>query len=73
MTIEELQELTSQEFKFVALDKDDNVKFAVPIPGVDAWQFSAEEQIRDFIWDSDEIEACEEAWAAYIQRLRADR
>lgn len=73
MTIEELQELTSQEFKFVALDKDDNVKFAVPIPGVDAWQFSVEEEIRDFIWDSDEIEACEEAWEAYIQRLRADR
>lgn len=36
MTIEELQELNGQEFKFVALDKDDNIKFAVPIPGVDA-------------------------------------
>ncbi|NBI84087.1 hypothetical protein D3Z48_18885, partial [Clostridiaceae bacterium] len=59
MTIEELQELTGQEFKFVALDKDDNIKFAVPIPGVDAWQFSTEEQIQDFIWDPEEIEACE--------------
>lgn len=73
MTIEELQELTGQEFKFVALDKDDNIKFAVPIPGVDAWQFSTEEQIQDFIWDPEETEACEEAWDAYIQRLRADQ
>jgi len=69
MTIEELQAATDQEFKFIALDKDDNIKFAVPIPGEKAWQFDSEQEAESFLWDSEEIEACEEAWEKYIKTL----
>ena len=69
MTAKELQALTDQEFKFVAFDSDNNVKFAVPIPGVNAWNFKTEKEAQEFIWDDEEITACLNAWERYVKTL----
>lgn len=69
MTTTELKALTNQKFDFMALDKDGNIKFATPVPGVAAWKFASEEDAQAFIWDSEEIEACEAAWEKYVRAL----
>lgn len=69
MTIPEFQVLSQQEFQFIGLDKDDNVMFAIPIPGVKAWRFEREEDLQSFIWDDEEITAARDAWETYMGSL----
>lgn len=69
MTATELQALTDQDFKLMAMDDDDNIMFAVPIPGVDAWQFDSQQEAAAFLWDDEEITAALDQWAKYVATL----
>lgn len=66
MTIAELQALTGREFRFIALDDKNTIMFAVPIPGVDTWNFRAGETLT---WDDEEITARRKAWEEYVNTL----
>jgi len=66
MTPVELQTLLKREFDVVALDINDNIMFAAPIPGVDGEKFGAE---RPIIWDDEEITARCNAWVQYVNTL----
>jgi len=69
MTLLELRRLTDRKFNFIALDLKDNIMFAVPIPGVNAWRFKSEAEAQAFVWDDEEITACSDAWDKYIKIL----
>ncbi len=73
MTVMELRRLTDRKFKFIALDSEDNIMFAVPIPGVSAWRFKSEAEAQAFLWDDEEITACSNAWDKYVKALSCSK
>lgn len=72
MTVAELKARTGQKFQSIVLDKDDNIMFAFPIPGVDTFEFDAKEP-QTLLLDDEEITARLEAWAEYINTLPKQR